>query len=40
MVMQAGKIKGIGEAEELLDKDSDPYIRALSEAVFTFAGMG
>ena len=38
MVMQEGKIKGIGEPENLLDNSKDPYIRALAEAVFTFAG--
>ena len=38
MVMQNGKIKGIGEPSLLLDTSKDPYIRALAEAVFTFAG--
>ena len=38
MVMQEGRIKGIGLPEEVLDHAEDPYIRSLAEAVFTFAG--
>ena len=38
MVMQEGKLKDIGEPEEILDNSDDPYIRALASAVFTFAG--
>ena len=38
MVMQEGEIKGIGTPEEVFSESADPYIRALSNAVFTFRG--
>ena len=38
MVMQNGQLKGIGTPSEVFAKTSDPYIRDLSAAVFTFAG--
>lgn len=36
MVMREGQIKGIGTPREVFSDDSDPYIRELSSAVFTF----
>lgn len=38
MVMQEGKIKGIGRPDAVLENAQDDYIRALDKAVFTFAG--
>ncbi|MBQ8305433.1 MAG: ABC transporter ATP-binding protein [Blautia sp.] len=38
MVMQGGKLKGIGKPEEVFAQTSEPYIRDLAEAVFTFSG--
>ena len=40
MVMQDGRIKGIGTPDEVLEGSEDPYIRELARAVFTFAGEG
>lgn len=36
MVMQSGHIKGIGMPAEVFSDSSDPYIRELEAAVFTF----
>ena len=38
IVMQSGQIKGIGRPEEVFTETADPYIQALSSAVFTFTG--
>ncbi len=37
MVMQSGRIKGIGSPEEVFSNSADPYIRELTEAVFTLS---
>ena len=38
MVMQEGVIKGIGTPEKVFQGSSDPYIKELARAVFTFSG--
>ena len=38
MVMREGVIKGIGVPEEVFAANTDPYIRELASAVFTFSG--
>lgn len=40
MVMQTGRIKGIGTPEEVFSAKADPYIRQLADAVFSFDGRG
>lgn len=38
MVMQGGQIKETGLPEDVFSKASDPYVRELASAVFTFSG--
>jgi len=38
MVMREGVIRGIGTPEEVFAANTDPYIRELASAVFTFSG--
>ena len=38
MVMQSGEIKGIGTPDQVFSEQSDPYIKDLTSAVFTFSG--